>query len=725
MDAKYVDIDSIINSNKKKLLKIDNTLVSLESKYLNAKQTIKRTLRAIKHELIGELDVAYQTKHESLLDFRRKIEEYISNVLNVFSSSLHHREVSRIVENSPAEVRLLPYISLDFIPEDISTAKSAVGYLKTCAVSPEELTFTVSESNLKYWVEVKSSKPWHSHLIHSLTAVAENFADRKFYGNVIDRKDGTYLITFHNFIGLDIKVSVLLYGHHIRNSPLTAKAAPLTCTNRKSFPLESACIDTSTPKTTEMPNRNESISKLLSGDSISSSFSTENGEKQNSKVTGMGHSLVEEEEVPKKFSDTTGKHYSEEWSKEENVFPTEGLNVCSVENGEVDQNKSNGTVSAIKENTPVDSSYADEFGTERKERRNSSSVTKEVLTSTNNNSSFLTSEWSESISADRMDNSKISTTGGDRFWSPQTTEDLNGTRDDSIPARKTSNCTEDDDEEKIVPVTAKLTHVVSKQCGVDLRYPIGVTVNDNKDIVICDTGNHRVWIVDKTGKRKALFNSTRDGKRLCRPSAVVTLGNGDLVIKDDNALHFYDLNGMFIKSVGNKMLSRPFGLVLTEDEKLVTLSESRQPKLFSFNLDGQLEYKSFYQPLLNRQENSKCRFMATYNRELIVSDLGLSKMYKTNLMGEEIQIFGSYGKTPGNFNEPSGIALDSSGTMLIGDSKNDRIQIFDWDGEYLGEVQFSDPIRRPSDITLTPDGYLYVLNYLDHFLGIYKLEMDE
>ncbi|XP_023225848.1 uncharacterized protein LOC111626630 [Centruroides sculpturatus] len=727
MDAKYVDIDSVIDSNKKKLLKISNTLVSLESKYLNAKKTIKRTIRAIKQELISELDVAYQTKHQSLLDFQRKVKEYISSLSNVCNTSQHYRDVLRIVEKSPAEVRLLPYISLDFIPEDISIAKSAIGYLKTCAVSPEELTFTVSELDNKYWVEVKSSKPWHSLLIHSLTAFAENFAGRKFYGNVIDRKDGLYSITFRNFIGIDFKVSVLLYGRHVRNSPLTIKAPPFICEKCVFCPLRNAHVDTSTPKTVEIPNRNESTPKLLSGDGICSSFGTENDEKQSFKVTGMGHSLVEKEEIPKRFLDTTGKHYSpEEWSKEENIYPTEGLNMCSVENSEVDQNKSNKTVSVIKENTPVNSSYVNEFCTERKEKRNSSSVTKEVLMSTNNNSSFLTSEWSESISADRMDNSKISSTGGDRFWSPQTTENLNGTmKDASVCVHKTSNYTEDDDEEKIVPVTAKLTHVISKQCGVDLRYPIGVAVNNNEDIVICDTGNHRVWIVDKTGKRKALFNSTRHGKRLCRPSAVVMFQNGDLVIKDDNSLHFYDSNGMFIKTADNKMLSRPFGLVLTEDKKLVTLSESRQPKLFSFNMDGQLEYKSFYQPLLNRPENSKCRFMATYNNELVVSDLGLSKMYKTNLLGEEIQIFGSYGKTPGNFNEPSGITLDSSGTMLIGDSKNDRIQIFDWDGEYLGEVQFSDPIRRPSDITLTPDGYLYVLNYLDHFLGVYKLEMDE
>ncbi|XP_023221579.1 uncharacterized protein LOC111623290 [Centruroides sculpturatus] len=573
MDANYVDVGSefvnaCINSNKRKLLKVHNTIISLESKYLNAKTSIKRTTNAVKDELMGELDVTYRSKLQFLLDFQRKVEEYLSNLLNICGNYHRLRDILRLAENSPDKVRLLHYIPLDFIPEDISIAKSAIGYLKTCTYLPEELTLATFEVD-KYWLKVRNGKPWQSLLMYSLTVFAENFVGRKFYGNVIDRKNGLYLITLHNNFGIDYKVSVYLYGRHVRNSPLIIKVPPLRSDKYGSCYLENARVETSTLKIVEIPNQNKNIPKL-SDDGICSPFNTDNI------------------------------------------------------------------------------------------------------------SSFLKCEWDKSTrSANRMDNLKIGATGGDEFWSPQTVEHLNGsTRDDCTRARKSLKYTDVDDEEKIVPVTAKLTHVISNQCGVDLKNPIGVAVTNNKDVVICDTGNHRVWIVDETGKTKAIFNTTDRGKSLRRPSAVVILQNGDLVIKDSNSLHFYDSNGIFMKSIGNRILNRPFGLVLTENEKLVTLCESRHPKLFVFNKDGQLESKSFYQPLLNRPENSKCRFMATYKNELVVSDLGLSTMYKTNLLGEQIQVFGSYGRTPGNFNEPSGIALDSKGTMLIGDSRNDRIQNF-------------------------------------------------
>ncbi|XP_023231265.1 uncharacterized protein LOC111631279 isoform X2 [Centruroides sculpturatus] len=721
----YINFFEFLNdyktSNKRKRLKINNTIVLLENGYLKARKSIKTLINAIKEELTSELDVAYQTKLQILLDFQKEVEEYVySNLLNVFNDFHCLRDIVRIIENSSNKVCILPYISLDFIPEDISIAKSAIGYFKTCAVLPEELTLTLFELDDKYWLEVRSSKPWHSLLIYSLTTFAENFAGRKFYGNVIDKKNGFYSITFQNNFGIDFKVSVLLCARHVRNSPLTIKNPLLRSPKYGSY-----CLDTSASKTVEMPNKNETIPKLFIQGGICSSFCTENDEKKSFKVTGMGRGLVAKEEVPKKFLATRGKVYSSgECTGKVKVSLTEGLNVGSVINGKdwfspVERINSN---SDIKAEGLINMPTANKLSPFVQNKSNGTDGTDWYKSNETERS-----EWDKSTSANRKDKSKISTTADNVFWSSQTVENLDGsTRDNSPYARKSLNNTDDDDdEENFAAVTAKLTHVISSQCGVDLKYPVGVVVSDNKDIVICDTGNHRVWILDETGKRKALFNTTDQGKRLCRPSAAVMLQNGILVIKDDNSLHFYDSNGTFIKSTGNEILNKSFGLVLTENEKLVTLSESRSPKLFVFNKDAQLEHICLYQPILDRPENSKCRFMATYNNELVVSDLGLSKMYKTNLLGEQIHVFGSYGKTPGNFNEPSGITLDSSDTMLIGDSKNDRIQIFSWNGEYLGRVLFSDPIRRPSDITLTFDGYLYVLNYLDHFLGIYKLENDK
>ncbi|XP_067120648.1 tripartite motif-containing protein 2-like [Centruroides vittatus] len=298
-------------------------------------------------------------------------------------------------------------------------------------------------------------------------------------------------------------------------------------------------------------------------------------------------------------------------------------------------------------------------------------------------------------------------------------------REDNLYNRKTE-CSdmklEGNDDDLILK--ANLLTTVGVRDGVELHFPIGVAVNHNNDTIICDTGHHMVWIVNGDGKLKQKIQQKKKGENFFRPSAVVVMEDDSLVIKDSTGLHLYNKDGIFIRSIGETVLQRPFGLAITEDQKLITLNETRKSDLFVFNKDGGIENRNLYEPLMKRHEKSKCRFLAYYSNEVVVSDLGLSVMYKTTVDGKLIKTFGTFGNIEGTMNEPSGIALDPTGTMLIGDSRNDRIQVFDWEGEYIGKVTFSHPIRRPSDITLTKDGRLYVLNYLNHHLAIYALKIE-
>ena len=54
---------------------------------------------------------------------------------------------------------------------------------------------------------------------------------------------------------------------------------------------------------------------------------------------------------------------------------------------------------------------------------------------------------------------------------------------------------------------------------------------------------------------------------------------------------------------------------------------------------------------------------------------GASCVYITDSSGQTVNTFGGYGVGAGRFHEPSGVAIDSSGNIIIGDSKNDRVQV--------------------------------------------------
>lgn len=98
------------------------------------------------------------------------------------------------------------------------------------------------------------------------------------------------------------------------------------------------------------------------------------------------------------------------------------------------------------------------------------------------------------------------------------------------------------------------------------------------------------------------------------------------------------------------------------------------------------------------EQNTKPRFLAVHGDQIYVADLGLSSIPMEiaripplfSLPGRSLiygldltnptaltyrTIFGGYGKSFGEFMEPSGLCIDSAGNVISADSRNDRIQV--------------------------------------------------
>lgn len=75
---------------------------------------------------------------------------------------------------------------------------------------------------------------------------------------------------------------------------------------------------------------------------------------------------------------------------------------------------------------------------------------------------------------------------------------------------------------------------------------------------------------------------------------------------------------------------------------------------------------------------------------------------------------GEYGKDKGQFSHPTGVAVDESNCVYIADSKNDRVQKFDMEGqllgEYTGDKAKNTHLYLPSSIKIGPDGKVYIVD---------------
>jgi DNA-binding beta-propeller fold protein YncE len=84
---------------------------------------------------------------------------------------------------------------------------------------------------------------------------------------------------------------------------------------------------------------------------------------------------------------------------------------------------------------------------------------------------------------------------------------------------------------------------------------------------------------------------------------------------------------------------------------------------------------------------------------------GNNRVLKFDKTGKFIKEWGKLGSGPGEFDVPHALAIDSRNRLLVGDRGNNRIQIFDLDGNYLEELrQFS----RPAGIYITKEDMIYV-----------------
>jgi DNA-binding beta-propeller fold protein YncE len=111
----------------------------------------------------------------------------------------------------------------------------------------------------------------------------------------------------------------------------------------------------------------------------------------------------------------------------------------------------------------------------------------------------------------------------------------------------------------------------------------------------------------------------------------------------------------------------------------------------------------------------------------IADGLGNSRIAKFDKNGKFVKSWGSTGTAPGQFREARGIAIDAQGLVYVADAGNQRIQVFDGDGNV--KTQFTG-IGTPSALCITPAPrqYLYSSNSnppddIDVGGEIYKLDL--
>jgi len=185
-----------------------------------------------------------------------------------------------------------------------------------------------------------------------------------------------------------------------------------------------------------------------------------------------------------------------------------------------------------------------------------------------------------------------------------------------------------------------------------------------------------------------------------------------------NPIFKFDQSGKVVANFGAGIFAAPHGLYVDKDDNVwATDFQAKNGKghtVTKFSPDGRV-LMTLGKPGVAGNNDSHDLFNAPSNTlvapngDIFVADGHggdtNARIVKFTADGKFIKAWGTKGTAPGQFDTPHMLAMDSAGRLFVADRVNNRIQIFDQDGQFLDEwKQFG----RPSSVYINKNDTIYV-----------------
>jgi sugar lactone lactonase YvrE len=211
------------------------------------------------------------------------------------------------------------------------------------------------------------------------------------------------------------------------------------------------------------------------------------------------------------------------------------------------------------------------------------------------------------------------------------------------------------------------------------------------------------------------------GKTMGATASVAFDANGHLWVlsRGDQAFFEFNPDGTFIRSFGDKLLTRAHGLRIDREGNLwatdvgghvvMKLTRDGQP-LLTIGTRG--EAGEWNEAAGSRKLNQPNDVVIAANGDIFVAQghtpgpAGDARVLKFDKNGKFIKSWGGKGSGPGQFQVAHGLAIDAKGLVWVADRENQRIQIFDQDGKFVREIKYK---GLPCSLDIGRQ-YIYMVN---------------
>ena len=229
------------------------------------------------------------------------------------------------------------------------------------------------------------------------------------------------------------------------------------------------------------------------------------------------------------------------------------------------------------------------------------------------------------------------------------------------------------------------------------------------------------------------------------PAAEVAVDSRDRVFVYNRALDhpivIFDRDGNFLDSWGSGMFAMPHGMFIDSNDNLWLLDRDHS-QVMKFTLTGEhlmtIGTRGFRSdtgvdpatPPLEAWKTVKYGgppfnlpqgIAVAVSGEVFVADgMGNCRVHRFSPEGDHLLSWGEPGDGPGQFQLPHGLGIDRNGRVLVGDESNNRIQVFNQDGEHL--TTWPTYLVGPAMAHIDRDDIVYVPEHNGGLFSILTLE---
>ena len=188
--------------------------------------------------------------------------------------------------------------------------------------------------------------------------------------------------------------------------------------------------------------------------------------------------------------------------------------------------------------------------------------------------------------------------------------------------------------------------------------------------------------------------------------------------RSEHPLVVLDRDGNFLASWGEDVIKDAHGIFI-DDEDNVWCTERETHCIFKFNPQGEL-VMTIGVPGQEGAPGEPFRLptdlAVASNGDLFISDgYDNARVHKYSASGERLLSWGDWGDGPSQFALSHSVRLDKDGRVWVCDRTNDRIQIFDTDGNYLEERT---GLLKPDTIYFDPQVEVFYVAELDQRVSV-------